>query len=172
MEKLRIAIVSVAALLSLAALTPAAAVAGSISGTVTGEGGGAIQGAEVCPRSVPYYVETTCVETDAEGHYSAAGLPPSDYRIGFSVSRGNLKWVDEYYDDKLHYSEADLFHLNEGEAATVDAELAEGGSISGTVVDETNDQPIVGLWACAVDEEGGTPRCAPSDATGEYLING
>jgi len=158
--------------LCLAGFAPSPAIAGSISGTVTAEGGGAIEGIEVCPRPQPFYFETVCVETGADGHYGSSGLPAGDYRISFSAYRDNLKYVDEYYEDKVRFWEADLLHLGEGEAATVDAELAEGGSISGTVVDETNDQPIEGLWACVIDEEGWTPRCAPSDATGEYIING
>jgi hypothetical protein len=171
-EKLRSAIAAGAVLLCLAAIAPSTALAGSISGTVTAEGGGPIQGVEVCAQPTPYYFETACVETDAEGHYSSGGLAASDYRISFSVTRHNLRWITEYYEDKLHFSEADFFHLEDGQAATVDAELAEGGSISGTVVDETDGHPIDGLWACAIDEEGETPRCAPSDAAGEYLING
>lgn len=170
MGKLRSAIIGGFVLVCLTAAAPGSAFANSISGTVTAEGGGPIEGVEVCPRPEPYEFETDCVDTDAAGHYSLSDLPATDYRIGFSGYRDNLKYVDEYYNDKIGFGEADLFHLGSGEDATVDAELAEGGSIAGTVLDETNDAPIEGLWVCAFAEW--VSRCGPTDAAGDYIVNG
>jgi len=156
--------------LMLVALAPALAAANSISGTVTGAGEGPIEGIEVCARPEPHEFETACVVTDVTGSYSLLNLPAADYRIGFSADASNLRFVSEYYDDAIYSYEADLFELEVEDDATVDADLAEGGSISGRVVDETTAEPIEGLWPCALAEW--IVRCGPTNANGEYIING
>ena len=152
-------------------VAPVMASAGTIFGTVTAEGGGSLQGVEVCPTPQPYTFEADCDYTDASGHY-ALTLPGADYKISFSAFQSNLRYVSEWYDDARRYSEADLFHLGGSENADLDVALAEGGSIGGTVTDEGTEAPIEGIWACAVDSEGTPTRCDRSDFSGGYLING
>jgi hypothetical protein len=161
-----------AAWFALAALAPALASAGSISGTVTAEGGGPIQGVQVCPRPESPIFEVSCDETDAAGHYQLTSLPAAEYRVEFSTASNNLRYVSEYYDDAPSFQEADLFALGEGENATLDAALAEGGSIAGTVTDETTGLPIAGLFICAWDSGADGSRCAKSGSDGEYVVNG
>ena len=150
---------------------PSAALASSISGTVTAPGGAGIQGVEVCP-SQPGGFEAPCAQTDPSGHYKTDPLGGGNYILRFSAERANLRYVSEFYDDKPYYWEADLFNLGPAEDKTLDAELAEGGSIGGTVTDETTGLPIAGVSACAIDEEGVPSRCADTDSNGEYLLNG
>jgi hypothetical protein len=158
---------------ALALCAPALAAASSISGTVSDENTKAgIGGMEVCPTPRPYTIETECVETSASGHYELAGLPGGNYLVYFSAWRNNLKYVSEFYKDKRYSYEADLLSLGAAENATLNAELAEGGSISGTVTDENTGLPIEGIFACAIDHEGIPPRCASSDADGEYTLHG
>jgi hypothetical protein len=159
--------------LALAALVPVFAAASSISGTVSDENTHAgIAGIEVCPTPQPYTFETTCVETDSSGHYLLAGLPGGNYLVHFSAERNNLRYVSEFYDNKSYSFEADLFALGAAEDRTLNVELAEGGSISGTVADEGTGLPIAGIRACAIDHEGIPPRCASSNSNGEYILNG
>jgi hypothetical protein len=153
-------------------VVPAMAAASSISGTVTAEGGGPLQGVRVCPTPQPWLFEADCDETDAVGHYELVDLPAAEYRIGFSGASNNLRYVDEFYEDTTDFQEADLIDLEEGENATVDAALAEGGSIAGIVTDETTGLPIAGLFACANDPQSSAGRCAKSNGNGEYIING
>jgi Carboxypeptidase regulatory-like domain len=157
--------------LALAAAVPALAAAGAISGTVTADGGGPILGVEVCATPSPEAFDTSCDETDAAGEYQLTSLPEAVYSLKFSGDRNNLKYVTEWYDD-ASFMNWDLFHLDGDVAVTIDAALAEGGSIAGTLTDESNGQPIAGHWACANDAEGYTTRCAQSNADGEYVING
>lgn len=154
------------------ALTAVPASATSILGTVTAEGGGPIQGVEVCPTPQPYEFEVNCTATDAAGHYAVSGLPTGDYKIYFSAFRNNLPFVSEFYDNARYSWEADLFHFDASQNAVLDAALAPGGSIAGTVSDENTHEPIAGVWACAIDEQGIPPRCALSDADGDYQLNG
>ncbi|MDQ3725695.1 MAG: carboxypeptidase-like regulatory domain-containing protein [Actinomycetota bacterium] len=160
-----------AACFALAALVPALAAAGSISGTVTAEGGGPIQGVEVCATPSPEAFETACAETNASGQYSLPNLPESNYRVRFSGERNNLKYVTEAYDNAKFWK-GDLFHLAALQNATLDAELEEGGSISGTTTDEESGEPIADVFACARESEGFEIRCARSNANGEYVLNG
>jgi hypothetical protein len=158
--------------IALVALVPAAAAAATVSGTVGDESTHAgIAGVDACFRPEPEGFETRCDETDSAGHYEVAGLPEGDYVVRFSADRNNLKYVSEYYDDAPDYFEMDLFTLGPADA-TIDAELAEGGSIAGTLTDEGTGLPVAGMRACAMDSQGFWPRCADSDANGDYLLNG
>lgn len=164
---------AVAALCMLGALLPGAAVAASITGTVSAESTHVgIAGVEVCLTPQPYTFEVDCVETDSGGHYEIGELRATQYRIGFSAFRNNLRYVSEFYDDVTYYEEADLVSVAWDEARVLDVELAEGGSISGTVTDETTGQPIAGLHICATGEDRMANRCAISDANGNYTVNG
>jgi hypothetical protein len=88
--------------------------------------------------------EADCVDTDASGHYQLT-LPGADYRVYFSAFRNNLRYVSEWYDNARYYSEADLFHLGASENANLDVALVEGGSIGGTVTDESTEGPMTRL---------------------------
>lgn len=174
MATVRLTTIAIALCGALGVALPGVASASSISGTVTAEGGGPpIQGVEVCPRPEPYSFEAGCVETGPGGEYKLDGLPGSDYILRFSADTANLKYVSEFYDDKINFFEADLFHLGSAEDRDLDVELAEGGSIGGNVTDESTGLPIAGVSACANRAEVFFPgRCAITGPTGDYQING
>jgi hypothetical protein len=160
------------ALIAFAAL-PALAAAASISGTVTDETTDVgIAGIEVCPTPQPYSFEVACTETDSSGHYSLTGLPTANYKLYFSAWLNNLRYVSEYWNDKVSFQDAELVALGSEESRQIDIGLAEGGSVSGTVIDDATKEPIEGLAACAWDTGGFYQRCDKSDATGYYEING
>jgi hypothetical protein len=161
-----------AAWVALAVSAPAMASAASISGTVTTEGGQPIQGVQVCGIAEPEAYEDVCSETDSAGNYQLLELFGTDYRIRFSAEPNNLKYVSEWYDNATHYTDVDVFHLGAGGNATVNAALAEGGSIAGIVTDEVTHQPIAGIRACATDSRWWQQRCSLSGADGGYLLNG
>jgi hypothetical protein len=127
----------------------------------------------VCQYESKGAIEESCTQTDGSGHYSFEYLRAGAYLIGFSGQPGNLKWVNEIYDDKHYPWEADLVTIGPTEDRTgVDAALAEGGSIGGEVTDETTGLPIAGIWVCAIDQQGIPARCSASDAFGRYRLNG
>lgn len=169
----RVILCLVACMAALGAV-PAAAMAGSISGTVTAENGDApIGGVEVCPQRQPYTVETDCTVTDGSGNYSLSDLPEGSYMLYFSANPANLKYVSEFYNDKRYPWEVDLVSITWSQSLTgLNVQLAEGGSISGVVTEEGSVNPIAGIRACAIDHEGIPERCSNSGPTGEYWING
>jgi hypothetical protein len=169
----RVVLCLVACAVALGAL-PAAAMAGSISGTVTAENGGVpIAGVEVCPTRQPYTVETACTVTDGTGSYSLSSLPEGSYMLYFSANPANLKYVSEFYDNERYPWESDLVPVAWNQDVTgLDVQLAEGGSISGVVSEEGTGNPIAGIRACANDDQGLGDRCSNSGPNGEYRING
>ncbi|HEU4393384.1 MAG TPA: carboxypeptidase-like regulatory domain-containing protein [Solirubrobacterales bacterium] len=164
-------VVALCGALGLAA--PSLATAGSVAGTVTAAGGGGIPGVEVCFRPEPEAFETVCAQTGSGGQYKAENLPGAKYVVRFDAEPANLNYVSEYYNDAVSYFDLDLFNLGPGEnVGGLDAELAAGGSVGGTVTEEGTGLPIAGIRACAIDHEGIPMRCANTGAAGQYQLNG
>lgn len=159
--------------LALAALVPALAAAGSISGTVTDEETDlGIAGIEVCPQPSPYTFEADCTKTDANGAYLLNELPPASYELRFSAWPLELNYVQEWYGGDQIYP-GDLVTVGATEAKTgIDAELEEGGVIKGAATDAETLGPAAGVWVCIEALEPvfyGT--CARADSSGEYERN-
>jgi len=139
--------------------------AGSISGTVTGPGGLPVAGV---------YVSVTDAMgigvgayTGEDGTYLVEGLRAGSYTVRFEGSEVEL--VDEYYDDALLRPDADLVTVVAAQTTShIDAALAAGGSISGTVTGPGG--PVVGVW---VNISGPTGWwTAMTDAAGSYTVSG
>ena len=111
---------------------------GFVSGTVTDENGEPISNI-----FIDFY------SLDADGFPSGEGfggttndlgrfhvpfVAPGDYVVGFTDLSGN--YVNEYYDDHLSIFDGELVHVSAGADTTgIDAELAFGGHLAGTVTD-------------------------------------
>jgi hypothetical protein len=158
---------------ALCLAAPAMAATGTIEGTVTDDtlSHTPISGTQVCAWGVPLTVEETCASTDGDGHYSLGTGASGDYRVAFRPPAGqNLTF--QYYDDAEKFSDSDLVPLEDGETASgIDAELHEGGTITGTVIEAGTESPIAGLPVCAnsFDLSG---SCDSTDAGGNYVITG
>lgn len=81
----------------------------------------------------------TYADTDSEGNYVSPGLPAGRYKINFdpSDSAEAKAYFWEYYNDQSSFASASVIDL--ATAATVNninGELARGGQIAGTVVDD------------------------------------
>jgi carboxypeptidase family protein len=176
---LRGAIQALALAACLLAIVPAAAMAASISGHVTAEGGGPIAGAEVCPTPEPYSFERECVTTAADGFYLIDGLPPTSYYLRFSTPSRALNYVTEWYDESQTYPGDLIAVAGAGEAITgVDAELEPGGVIKGTATDALSGDPAGGVWVWIYGSAYGLGFRAEPDGTfeandiptGEYTL--
>lgn len=130
---------------------------GSIAGTVTGGPGS--EPVQNCPVYAGHVVSEDWGDsvqwdnsglTDADGEYAIPGLPPRDYVVFFG---GTETYTGEWYDDVAGTESSilpdgvDTVPVANGAAVTgIDAQLAENGSISGTVTNEADPaEPLSGL---------------------------
>jgi hypothetical protein len=110
------------------------ATAGSIAGTVT-DGSNPIEGVMVTVASGIYFMSGYYAMTAADGTYTVTGLPAGSYKVGFDPSSAG-NYIGEYYNNKTDPCSADDVSVAAGEAKTgINAQLATGGSIAGTVTD-------------------------------------
>lgn len=126
-----------------AALSPV----GSISGVVTDDASGAPLEGMCVTASGPAY---TIVKTDSSGHFAIDTLDAGDYTVWFGDCANQPPlYVRECYDNKLDWQACDPVHVGPGLSVIgIDAALAKGGAITGTV---TNEQTGAFLYPAGVD---------------------
>jgi Carboxypeptidase regulatory-like domain len=176
---------------------PVEVIEGSTTGGIDAElqAGGTISGEVVdavtkdpappvraCASSVAGEFER-CGYTKPDGEYAIVGLPSGAYRVRFAPGQEtgigsepppNSGYASQYYDGKASKDEAEPVNVIAGAITQdIDAEMAEGGKIAGTVLDADSKDPLRYVQVCvytAPDFE--TVECAGTDANGEYLIEG
>lgn len=80
-----------------------------------------------------------------DGNYDLAGLRAGTYRIGFFDWRGERKYLEQYWPGAAVLDGAREIAITTGEVVTgVDADMAPGGVISGTVVGD--DGPLQNIF--------------------------
>jgi protocatechuate 3,4-dioxygenase beta subunit len=137
---------------------------GSISGKVTDSSGNPIASLSVyiSNRDGSYQ---NYHSTDADGKYSATGLPDGVYRLHFR----SYDFIEEFYNNKSSWETATTVEIRAAEAKTgIDAQLAPGGKISGKVSDAETGDPIEGVFVEVLDSSGGRISSAFSQADGTY----
>jgi hypothetical protein len=149
--------------------------------TVEGEihaaslGGGPVEDAVVCAE-LPSGVPVGCALDKSDGSYVLPGLPAGEYKIQFVPSFPRYNLLNQFYDHKERFAEADLLVLTEGETKTgIDADLDAGAEIHGTVYSAASGAPVSGISVCALfveeGEEDWVPReCIPTSSTGGYAL--
>lgn len=169
----RAAVLALAALFCLAAFAPAAALAGSISGTVTdATTHEPVEALEVCAYPLSEEGEVWfCEDTDAAGEYTIEELDPDEYTVEFWGRP--LNYVPQYFDDKEAWFEADPVLVGSGAVTEIDAEMVVGGRVEGNVAAAGSGIPLEEVFICAwtISEEefGG---CTESGANGDYDLKG
>jgi 5-hydroxyisourate hydrolase-like protein (transthyretin family) len=151
--------------------------AGHIAGTVTGLGGAPLENiyVEVTRReSDDTWVYAGQAGTASDGTYRINGLVAGDYRVQFQDA-GGTGYLSEYFDDATDPVDAHAVAVTLQQGTTVDAQLALGGSVTGTVTDGTD--PLEGMKVYAfsyssVNESWGIDLGATTDADGHYTIVG
>jgi hypothetical protein len=152
------------------------AAAATIKGTVTDEVGNPIAGITVCAQAPELMYAGGCDwGTDAEGHYAIEGVSESSYHVGFFVeSNPTLNYVPQWYGEKAHPEEGAMVAAVGGVVEGIDAVMAPGGQITGTVTDRTTGLPVEGVEVCAdlvgYFEDGEIGYCRRTDASGEYDV--
>ncbi len=140
---------------------------GSVSGTVTLEGGGPAIGASVVARSTSSADYVGSATTDDAGAYAIPGLPAGDVILSF----GGLETVvDEYFDDAPSVVDATPVSITAGGTAEVDAVLASAGAIAGTVSLDAGGVLDSGGLVYITDTSGNDVTFTYVDFDGTYSI--
>ena len=161
-------------------LSTTAALAGSISGTVTGpDGETPLAGIEVSlfVWNGEYGWDWISGEfTDDIGQYEISDLEAGAYRIGFRDDSGN--YLAEVYDNALDLDMgADVAVAAEGVTDGINASLAAAAKITGTVTGPDGTTTLEGIQVVAYswnseDQWWDWIQSANTDAAGEYEIGG
>jgi Carboxypeptidase regulatory-like domain len=149
---------------------------GRITGTVTkASGGAAIRGIEACAYNASGGEWAGCATTNSSGKYTIAALPSGSYKVEFSPGYevGNYNYLRQYYNGKPSWEEADAVSATAGSTTSgIDAQMHEGGRITGTVTKAPGGTPLEGASVCAYKPGAEEPEgCASTNAAGEYTIS-
>ena len=146
---------------------------GSINGTVTAEGTGTPL-ADICVNTNDISFEFFSFGiTDASGAYSVGGLGSGDYEVEFFDCSESPTYITEFYDDRADFGSADLVAVTDGSKTSgIDAQLATGGSINGTVTEEGTGTPLADICVDAVDSSFAFFGFDITDASGAYSVGG
>jgi uncharacterized surface anchored protein len=143
---------------------------GSISGTVTEQAtGDPVAGTYIGVYDTAGKWAGTAV-TDTSGDYTVGNLGPGAYKVAFA----KMPYAIEWWNGQPTFGSADAVAVT---AATdtpgVDATLDMGGSISGTVTDESTGSPLAGVEVSTFSLMGwGFVGSASTDASGNYTVAG
>lgn len=120
---------------------------GSIAGTVTAVGGGAVEGLLVCAFANTAMGEAgRCTHTASAGAYAIHGLPQlSNYVVEF-LSEDDFDYQPQYYDGAATAAGATHVAVVVGATTSgIDAELEPGAGISGTLTEVGTHRPLAGV---------------------------
>ena len=150
------------------------ATGGSISGEVSNSSSDPLSG--ICVRAYDANGgASNAGVTNASGEYTVGGLASGDYRLEFTDGcflSSNNNVLGEFYDDQQTLAAATPVSVSAGsDTPDIDAELATGGSISGTVTDSSN-MPVAGICVVAFGSNGLGAGSRVSGPDGDYSIGG
>lgn len=139
---------------------------GIITGTVKNAAGSALGGICVKADGSLVSVDTT---TESNGTYAVDGLSSGPYTVSFSTGCGNEgNFLTQYYKNKPNLGSASAVRVTAGKlTAGIDATMAAGGTLSGTVTG--SGKPLLGM---CIEAEGPAVGTAETSITGAYTVSG
>lgn len=152
-----------------AALQPGATISGTVDGAdALGTG---LAGVNVNVQSTDGLYSGQA-QTDADGNYTVIALPADAYNIDFQPSDGIH--VEQWWNNKPSLATANFVTVGDaGSASGINAHLAVGATISGTVdAAGSPNTPLEGATVTAFGPGSLTIQSATTDADGNYTITG
>ena len=145
------------------------ATGGTISGVVTDT-----EGDPIIPCATAYDADGNYAGQDfgnGNGEYTISGLATGTYRIYFQGC-DDAQFANEYYDDKRTLATATPVDVVAGsDTPGINAQLAPGGSFSGTVTDSEG-EPLENICVQAFDSNGVPSGTDSTESDGSYEIWG
>lgn len=146
---------------------------GSLSGTVTADGGGPLAGVHAV--ALRGGATSGSAVTDGDGRYSIPDLVPGSYTVVFVDPSASHR--PEFHEDSVGPQGAATLAVAAGEDVTVDAALAPvappvvAGHVRGTVTDDAGGDPVVGALVVALrPSDLGFVGAALTGADGRYAL--
>jgi RHS repeat-associated protein len=147
---------------------------GEITGKVTSVSSKApLSGIEVEAYQGTNVYPTAYATTNAAGEYTVFGLASGEYKVEFVVPYGGtLNYLSQYYNGKESLSAASAVSVSVGSVTgEINAALASGGEITGTVTNATTKAALGGITVCPLTTTGGFDgECVTSKANGNYKL--
>jgi hypothetical protein len=148
---------------------------GAIEGRVTAMSGGLpLSEVEVCVLEAGNRVSDGCTDTDEAGAYKLGGLPMGTYKVGFWGQGKSAEYAPRYYEEAATIAQATPIPVATGATVTeVDAAMAKGAKVQGTVLAAPGGAPLEGISVCLFAAAVATPaQCGYSGAGGAYSLLG
>lgn len=148
----------------------------AIAGRITDSTGAPLSGVQVdgSPMSTGggWYYATT----DQDGNYTLGGVNPGSYSVCFDASYAQGPaaggYTSECYDNQPTVETADPVQVGDSGTITVNAQLAAGGAIAGTVTDQSNGGGIDGVSVVATSHSSGQVVYGITGEDGSYTLPG
>ena len=113
---------------------------------------------------------------DAGGMYEVVGLPPGSYFVRADWARPHLGALFDgvpCYDGRCDPTAGTPVPVALGATtAGINLSVPRGGSVSGTVVEETGSAPVANASITLLDADGGWMGSASTDVLGSYAVSG
>ncbi|MCA1831691.1 MAG: carboxypeptidase-like regulatory domain-containing protein [Actinomycetota bacterium] len=143
---------------------------GTISGTITGPAGQGLP--DICVDAFftdgGWYAASAI--TESNGEYVLDYLDAGAYKVQFHDCGTEPTYVGQWYDNKPDEGSADEVQVLAGTATTgIDAALAVGGTVTGTVKDRVGN-PVPGICAAAFDDDQNLLSHGYADESGAYHV--
>jgi hypothetical protein len=111
------------------------------------------------------------LSTDASGVYTSSALPTGSYQVRFQPgSAYQMTYTLQYYNNKSSLTSADAVNVTAPNlVSNIDAALAHGGQISGTITAADTGLPLKSIHVSIYNSNGSSIASANSNAQGVYL---
>ena len=145
------------------------AIGGKIAGTVTDSSGAKLQNVYVYVHDIPTGNSIAYAVTAADGTYTVAGLPTGSYKVEFYLGAG---YIPEWYNDQRDFCSAQAVSVTvPNTTGEINAKLAIGGSISGTVTDSSA-AGLQNVYVYVYDLAENFIAVDSTTANGTYTVSG
>ena len=144
---------------------------GRIRGTVTNALGQGTAG--ICVTATDFDGSTLAgATTQANGDYTIQSLESGAYRVRFAVCGGvGLNLLEEWYLNKDTLAASTPVNVSrDGDTANIDAQMATGGRIRGTVTAAAGSAPLAGVCVDALTATGDEVGSTTTASDGSYEI--
>ncbi len=139
----------------------------TVSGTVTDSSGSGIENVDVYFYNDGGYVDDGY--TNGDGAYSI-DVPKGSYQVRF-FPPSDSGYTDQWYNDKPDQGSADTLAVT-GNMSGINATLAKGGTITGTVTDQGSGTGLSGIDVEAYTQDYQTDVYATTGDDGRYTLTG